>query len=60
LPDEVFIEPDFPSSLKNSLEWMGYKMTSRASIGKTEMIYIHDKKIEVAADKRGDDSVAGF
>ena len=60
LPDEVYTEPDFPASLKNTLELMGYKITNRASIGKTEMIYIRNKKIEVAADKRGDDSVAGF
>ena len=40
---------------------MGYKMTNRNSIGKTELIYIHSsKKIEVAADRRGDDSVAGY
>ena len=60
LPDEVFIEPNFPENLKSSLITMGYKLTNRASIGKTEMIHIHDKKIEVAADRRGDDSVAGF
>ena len=40
---------------------MGYKLTNRIPIGKTELIYIHDnKKIEVAADRRGDDSVAGY
>ena len=60
LPDEVYIEPNFPSALKDSLISMGYKMTNRASIGKTEMIMIHKDKIEVAADRRGDDSVAGF
>ncbi len=60
LPDEVFIEPNFPAELKNSLQTMGYKLTNRASIGKTEMIFIHKNKIEVAADRRGDDSVAGF
>jgi gamma-glutamyltranspeptidase/glutathione hydrolase len=60
LPDEVFIEPLFPTSLKNNLDAMGYKMTNRASIGKTEMIFIRDNKIEVAADRRGDDSVAGY
>jgi gamma-glutamyltranspeptidase/glutathione hydrolase len=60
LPDEVFIEPLFPATLKNTLEAMGYKMTNRASIGKTEMILIRDNKIEVAADRRGDDSVAGY
>ena len=60
LPDEVFIESNFPASLKNALIPMGYKLTNRASIGKTEMILIHKNKIEVAADRRGDDSVAGF
>ncbi len=60
LPDEVFIEPSFPEALKSSLISMGYKLTNRASIGKTEMIQIHKDKIEVAADRRGDDSVAGF
>ena len=60
LPDEVYIEPNFPQDLKNELNTMGYKLTNRASIGKTEMIYIRNKKIEVAADRRGDDSVAGF
>jgi len=60
LPDEVYIEPNFPESLRTSLISMGYKLTNRASIGKTEMIQIHKDKIEVAADRRGDDSVAGF
>jgi gamma-glutamyltranspeptidase/glutathione hydrolase len=60
LPDEVFFEPSFPEYLKNSLTLMGYKLTSRAAIGKTEMIHIHNNKIEVAADRRGDDSVAGY
>jgi len=60
LPDEVFIESTFPESLKNVLMPMGYKLTGRAPIGKTEMILIHKNKIEVAADRRGDDSVAGF
>jgi gamma-glutamyltranspeptidase/glutathione hydrolase len=60
-PDEVFIEQDFPEILKASLISMGYKLTNRIPIGKTELIYIHDnKKIEVAADRRGDDSVAGY
>jgi gamma-glutamyltranspeptidase/glutathione hydrolase len=60
LPDEVFIEPKFPEALKNALVPMGYKLTNRASIGKTEMILIQNNKIEVAADRRGDDSVAGY
>jgi len=61
LPDEVYIEPNFPEKLKSSLISMGYKLTNRSAIGKTELIFIHpNKKIEVAADRRGDDSVAGY
>ncbi len=60
LPDEVFIEPSFSLDLKNALISMGYKLTNRAAIGKTEMISIQNNRIEVAADRRGDDSVAGF
>ncbi len=61
LPDEVMIEPDFNASTKEQLQKMGYKITIRGSIGKTEGIRFLPNKIrEVAADKRGDDSVAGF
>lgn len=61
LPDEVYIEPSFPEKLKSSLISMGYKLTNRSAIGKTELIFIHsNSKIEVAADRRGDDSVAGY
>ncbi len=61
LPDEVFIEPKFPENLKVLLISMGYKLTNRSSIGKTELIFIHpNKKVEAAADRRGDDSVAGY
>jgi gamma-glutamyltranspeptidase / glutathione hydrolase len=61
LPDEVAIEPDFDSNTKEQLIKMGYKITPRGSIGKTEGIRIlPNKRRETAADKRGDDSVAGF
>ena len=40
---------------------MGYKISERAAIGRTEAIRIlPNGKRETAADKRGDDSVAGF
>jgi gamma-glutamyltranspeptidase/glutathione hydrolase len=40
---------------------MGYKITPRTAIGRTEVIRIlPNGKLETAADKRGDDSVAGF
>lgn len=61
LPDDVQVEKTFPLEIRKQLETMGYKITERAPIGRTEVIRINDKrKIEVAADKRGDDSVAGY
>jgi gamma-glutamyltranspeptidase len=40
---------------------MGYKFTEREPIGRTEVIMFDAKgKLISAADKRGDDSVAGF
>jgi gamma-glutamyltranspeptidase/glutathione hydrolase len=66
LPDEVEIENDFPSTTKAELEKMGYKCVNHGSIGRTELIKIlagdssSAIKIEAAADKRGDDSVAGY
>ncbi len=61
LPDELYVEKDFPSDIITSLEQMGYKVVKRGSIGRTEVIKITaDGKIEAVADKRGDDSVAGY
>lgn len=61
LPDEVFVEKDFPVDVRKKLEAMGYKITERGAIGRTEVIRINGKgDIEVAADKRGDDSVFGY
>jgi gamma-glutamyltranspeptidase/glutathione hydrolase len=61
LPDEVFVEPAFPQELRNSLEKMGYKITQRSPIGRTEVIKVlPDGRFEAVADSRGDDSTAGF
>jgi gamma-glutamyltranspeptidase/glutathione hydrolase len=61
LPDEVAVERDFDVNTKKALQQMGYKITERAAIGRTEAILINKLgKRETAADKRGDDSVAGF
>ena len=61
LPDEVFVEKEFPIEIRKKLEAMGYKITERGAIGRTEVIRINGKgNIEVAADKRGDDSVYGY
>ena len=61
LPDEVFVEKKFSPDVRQQLEKMGYKVTERGAIGRMEVIKINSKnKIQVAADKRGDDSVAGY
>jgi gamma-glutamyltranspeptidase / glutathione hydrolase len=66
LPDEVEVEKDFSATTKADLEKMGYKFVNRGSIGRTELIKILSGdssaalKIEAAADRRGDDSVAGY
>ncbi len=61
LPDEVMIENDFDADTKEQLQKMGYKLTARGSIGRTDgIILLPNKRRDAAADKRGDDSVAGF
>jgi gamma-glutamyltranspeptidase/glutathione hydrolase len=61
LPDELYVEKDFPDSTVTALEKMGYKIEKRGAIGRTEVIKITaDGMIEAVADKRGNDSVAGY
>lgn len=61
LPDEVAVEKDFDAETRKQLQQMGYRITERAAIGRTEAIRIlPNGKRETAADKRGDDAVAGF
>jgi gamma-glutamyltranspeptidase/glutathione hydrolase len=61
LPDLVDIEKDFPEETRKKLAAMGYTFRLRDGIGRTEIILIdRDGKRMVAADKRGEDSVAGY
>ena len=60
LPDEIFVEKDFDKNVISQLESMGYKVKIRSSIGRTEVIMVNSKKIIAVADKRGDDSAAGY
>jgi gamma-glutamyltranspeptidase/glutathione hydrolase len=61
LPDEVMIETNFNPKTKEALHKMGYILKDRSSIGRTDGIRILPNKIrEAAADRRGDDSVAGY
>lgn len=66
LPDELYIEKDFPPGIADSLKAMGYTLTQRNSIGRTEVIKIGKTKsgkgyiFEAVADKRGDDSAEAY
>jgi gamma-glutamyltranspeptidase/glutathione hydrolase len=61
LPDQVDVERDFPESVRNQLQQMGYKIVVRGNIGRTEVIRIlPNGSIEAVGDKRGDDHAAGF
>ncbi len=61
LLDEVLVEKDFDAAVIKKLQAMGYNIKEGGTIGRTEVIrLLSNGKRETAADKRGDDSVAGF
>jgi gamma-glutamyltranspeptidase/glutathione hydrolase len=60
LPDEVFVERTFDKNVIEQLKAMGYKVTPRGSIGRTEVIMTDGQTIIAVADKRGDDAAVGY
>lgn len=61
LPDEIFVEKSFPLPVRTALQKMGYRITERSSIGRTEVIRIlANGKREGVADGRGDDGAEGY
>ncbi len=66
MPDELFVEKDFPAGVADSLKAMGYTISQRGNIGRTEVIKIKKDKtgkgyrFEAIADKRGDDAAEGY
>ena len=60
LPDIVYLEKDFDAATKTALEAMGYKISIRGQIGRTELIKIEKGKITAIGDKRGDDAAEGY
>ena len=65
LPDQVMVEKSFPVNIAESLKKMGYTITNRGQIGRTEVIKIDWRKnkiiqIEAVADKRGDDHASAY
>jgi gamma-glutamyltranspeptidase/glutathione hydrolase len=59
-PDEVSLEKGFEPATEEALKKMGYSIKPTSAIGRTELIKIVADKKQAAADKRGDDSVAGY
>lgn len=65
LPDQLMVEKEFPTAVKEDLEKMGYKVVNRGQIGRTEVIQLNWKgkkllQIEAVADKRGDDHASAY
>ena len=60
LPDEIFVEDDFNDATIAALTAMGYKVTKRGKIGRTELILINGKSIVAVGDRRGDDDAEGY
>ncbi len=60
LPDQIFVEEDFPEKVRNELVMMGFTIKEREPIGRTEVIKITGNKIEAVADKRGEDDAEGY
>ena len=60
-PDEVLIERFFENQTRFDLNKMGYKLSIRNAIGRTEAVRIlSNNQREAVADRRGDDGVAGY
>ena len=59
-PGALRMESGFTSETVDSLKQMGYEIQPVSAIGKTEMILFKPDGMHVAADSRGEDSVAGF
>jgi gamma-glutamyltranspeptidase/glutathione hydrolase len=61
LPDELFVENTFDKNVIEQLKQMGYKISVKNGIGRTEVIMVMpDKKIDAVADHRGDDAAVGY
>jgi gamma-glutamyltranspeptidase/glutathione hydrolase len=64
-PDVIMVEKNFPEDLTASLRAMGYTVTQRGQIGRTELIRIdYPKKgkmrLEAVGDFRGDDHAEAY
>ncbi len=61
LPDVIYVEEGFDKGVLEALEKMGYTISMREAIGRTEVIMVQPNGSLIAVgDKRGDDAAAGY
>lgn len=61
LPDELNVENTFDKNVADELKKMGYKISIKSGIGRTEVIMVKpDGSLIAVGDSRGDDSAAGY
>ena len=61
LPDVIYVERGFNENVIDALKKMGYTISIRGAIGRTEVIMVQpDGSLIAVGDKRGDDSAAGY
>lgn len=61
LPDVLYLEKGFDTTVEARLTQMGYKIEMREAIGRTEVIMVNgDGSRTAVADHRGDDGAAGY
>jgi len=61
LPDVIYIEQGFSENVIEALKKMGYTISMRQAIGRTEVIMVQpDGSLIAVGDKRGDDAAAGY
>lgn len=56
----IYVEKGFPADVIKELKNMGYKFKTNRVIGRMEVIRVANGNIEAVADRRGDDSAAGY
>jgi gamma-glutamyltranspeptidase/glutathione hydrolase len=65
LPDSLYVEAAFPAYTREQLTTMGYNISQRGSIGRTEVIKVMPgpgatHKLEAVGEGRGDDTANGY
>ncbi|MGH2648698.1 MAG: gamma-glutamyltransferase [Ginsengibacter sp.] len=61
LPDVIYVEKGFDNTVIATLEKMGYTISVRGAMGRTEVIMVKpDGSLLAVGDRRGDDAAAGY